>query len=485
MKYSNHSSFLDFINILLVLKSQVLRKQPRPISLERPRLRPLDVSVKRDKVAETSLKNPKNVKYSSNIDKNPQIMPKNRVKHSLSEAKIPVSRTARIVEFSKLFTKISVQNSKYLLSRISTSIKSRISGKDSKVSYEDAGSPVTQQIETKNEASVSPRSIGDIVDTLSKLRGAALKVGQMLSIQDSEQLPKEWTIILSKLQNQANYISFRPALKTIMDVDIGQKFRKKYGDGASWIKRVREPENSVNVDSPVVKSEDFGVQLQKFLFGPMSSRPSSIDGQDICLFSDFNEIPVAAASIGQVHKANLSEYFVASGAEFQSASRYKFRDVCVKIQYPGIEKSIISDLSTLKVFSGTLSRMGLLPRGLFLDKTIDVVRDEIKNELDYITEAENMDFFRENLMKHYKPWNEAQRSKFPFKIPQVVWEGCSKRVLTAEWMNGQSFGELNRQNTSQELRDWVRFLFLSKYFISNYSDWRAYHGTVFKGTISI
>src|SRR4051812_4494857 len=76
------------------------------------------------------------------------------------------------------------------------------------------------------------------------------------------------------------------------------------------------------------------------------------------LFESFEDVPIAAASIGQVHKAVL---------------RSTGKPVAVKVQYPGVAKSIDSDLNNLSIL---LTASRLLPRGMFLDKTIANARTE-------------------------------------------------------------------------------------------------------------
>ena len=79
-------------------------------------------------------------------------------------------------------------------------------------------------------------------------------------------------------------------------------------------------------------------------------------------FISFDRIPFAAASIGQVHHAVLSPNQSPSGSE-------DGQRVAVKIQFPNIANSIASDLGYVKMI---LTAGSLLPRGLFLDRTIQV-----------------------------------------------------------------------------------------------------------------
>ena len=80
-------------------------------------------------------------------------------------------------------------------------------------------------------------------------------------------------------------------------------------------------------------------------------------------FTSFDRIPFAAASIGQVHRAVLSAAVSPTGKE---------EPVAVKIQFPNIVNSIESDLGYIKLL---LTASKVLPKGLFLDKTISVCLD--------------------------------------------------------------------------------------------------------------
>lgn len=143
------------------------------------------------------------------------------------------------------------------------------------------------------------------------------------------------------------------------------------------------------------------------------------------LFESFDEIPIAAASIGQVHKAVLKS----TG-----------QDVAVKIQYPGVSNSIDSDLNNLSIL---LTASRLLPKGLYLDKTIANARTELGWECDYIREAECQTRFRDLL----------QDDTDAFIVPKVFPEASGSEVLTAEFMQGTGVTKL--KTLSQEQRDWI------------------------------
>ena len=143
------------------------------------------------------------------------------------------------------------------------------------------------------------------------------------------------------------------------------------------------------------------------------------------LFSSFDEKPIAAASIGQVHSATLKS----------SGQR-----VAVKVQYPGVASSIDSDLSNLSIL---LTASRLLPKGLYLDKTIANARTELAWECDYIREAEMGARFRELLS------DETDI----FHVPAIIKEASGRKVLTAEFCDG--IGVTKVQTFDQEQRDWI------------------------------
>lgn len=206
-----------------------------------------------------------------------------------------------------------------------------------------------------------------MVAKLSKMRGAALKLGQMLSIQDSNMLPEPIQQVLQRVQDRADYM---PA----------------------WQR-----------DQVLVEN-----------LGP--------DWRD--LYSSFNEVPMAAASIGQVHSAVLKS----TG-----------QPVAVKIQYPGVADSIDSDLNNLSIL---LTASRLLPRGLYLDKTIANARTELGWECDYIREAEGANRFRTLLA------NDPV-----FVVPEIIAHASGKQVLTMEMLNGITVTRI--KDFTQAQRDWI------------------------------
>lgn len=147
------------------------------------------------------------------------------------------------------------------------------------------------------------------------------------------------------------------------------------------------------------------------------------------LFAQFERTPIASASIGQVHRATL---------------KTTGQRVAVKIQFPGVASSIESDLSNLSLL---LRTSALLPKGLYLQNTIAVMRRELEDECDYIREAAAGKKFAQLLAGD--PF---------FVVPHVVDEATTGKVLTTEWMDGKPLSRV--KNLSQETRDLASLLFL-------------------------
>ncbi|MFT6291471.1 MAG: putative unusual protein kinase regulating ubiquinone biosynthesis (AarF/ABC1/UbiB family) [Ilumatobacter sp.] len=133
-------------------------------------------------------------------------------------------------------------------------------------------------------------------------------------------------------------------------------------------------------------------------------------------FLDWSDLPVAAASIGQVHKAVTPDG----------------RDVAVKVQYPGVHDAIESDLDAAEVMYAMFSSMML--KGLDAKGLVDELRGRMREELDYRLEAKNVAEFEERFAGH--PW---------VRVPKLVPEFCTERLLTTEWIDGLTFNEFRAQ----------------------------------------
>ena len=215
---------------------------------------------------------------------------------------------------------------------------------------------------------LSEGNINRLVAKLSRMRGAALKLGQIMSFQDSKLLPPTINTVLQRVQDSADYMPPSQRDKVLVQ-NLGSDWREK--------------------------------------------------------FSDFEERPFAAASIGQVHKATLAS---------------NGKDVAVKVQYPGVRNSIDSDLNNLSLL---LTASKLLPKGLYLDKTIANARVELGWECDYEREANACMRFAELVS------DEPET----FTVPNVYKEASGPGVLTAEFLHGTAVTKM--KDLTQDDRNWV------------------------------
>lgn len=161
---------------------------------------------------------------------------------------------------------------------------------------------------------LTPSNALKAADQLSRMRGAAMKLGQMISLEPGEFLPLELQAIFAQLRSSAHFMP-PGQLSTSLS----------HAWGADWRRH----------------------------------------------FSHFDMTPIAAASIGQVHKGVLS-----SG-----------RRVAVKVQYPGVARSIDSDIDNVATF---LRLSGLLPAGLNIAPHLEEAKRQLREEADYLREAEEM-----------------------------------------------------------------------------------------------
>ncbi|CAJ2508082.1 Uu.00g092680.m01.CDS01 [Anthostomella pinea] len=215
----------------------------------------------------------------------------------------------------------------------------------------------------------SPGNMERLVTKLSRMRGAALKLGQMMSFQDSKMLPGPIQEVLQRVQDRADYM---PAWQRdrVLTASLGPEWRDLYGE--------------------------------------------------------FEETPMAAASIGQVHRATLKS----TGEQ-----------VAVKIQFPGVADSINSDLDNLSML---LTASKMLPKGLYLNKTIDNARTELGWECDYEREAECGRRYKELLADEPDV----------FTVPNIYSEASGRHVLTMEFMHGTGVTRA-APSLTQEQRDWI------------------------------
>ena len=126
----------------------------------------------------------------------------------------------------------------------------------------------------------------------------------------------------------------------------------------------------------------------------------------------FDETPMAAASLGQVHKARLCE----AEAELNGYS-----DVVVKVQRPHIEEVVEVDLAALRRVGGWLQRYKPVSKRADVPALVDEFALTTREEIDYVAEAQNAATFAEN-------FEDDPR----IHVPRVVWDLSTRRVLTLE-----------------------------------------------------
>lgn len=154
------------------------------------------------------------------------------------------------------------------------------------------------------------------------------------------------------------------------------------------------------------------------------------------VFAEWDEVPIAAASIGQVHRAMTKDG----------------RAVAVKVQYPDVAESVADDLSNLDLATMV---MPMLWKSLDAKAVADELRERLLEELDYEVEAANQRAFADWYRDH------------PFiHVPDVVDELSTRRVLTTDLASGVRFQEM--ETWSQAEKDLAgesiyRFVFRSLY----------------------
>ena len=164
------------------------------------------------------------------------------------------------------------------------------------------------------------------------------------------------------------------------------------------------------------------------------------------LFTEFDATPLAAASIGQVHRATLPNG----------------RDVVVKVQRPNAPKQIEADLSLLYQ-AARLAKERI--RALDFIDTNDIVDEfarSIRQELDYRMEGRHADAFHKDFAGHPH-----------VAIPRVYWTYTRSRVLTLERLDGVQLGDLDFEHWSPDQRrklaylmteTWMTMIFRNGYF---------------------
>jgi predicted unusual protein kinase regulating ubiquinone biosynthesis (AarF/ABC1/UbiB family) len=231
---------------------------------------------------------------------------------------------------------------------------------------------VTRSDEAAQQASARRQfeTAKQIVAALGTMKGAAMKLGQVMSFLDVGLVPEEhreeFQRELGKLRDNAPRVSFKQ-MKGVIEDDLEAKISE--------------------------------------------------------LFADFDEQPIAAASIGQVYRARLKQ---------------DGREVAVKVQYPGVASAVRADLQNLDMIMRLMKRM---TPSLDVKAVTAEIRDRIGEELDYELEAQN----QRSLARIFKG--------HPFiVVPEVVSELSRERVLVSEFVEGVGFEQLKGYPQAQRDR---------------------------------
>ncbi|MCK0120702.1 AarF/ABC1/UbiB kinase family protein [Loktanella sp. F6476L] len=202
---------------------------------------------------------------------------------------------------------------------------------------------------------LTPRNVGRVADELAKMRGAAMKIGQLVSMDTGDVLPPELSQIMARLRDDAHIMP--PA-------QLKKMLNAQWPDG--WLRS----------------------------------------------FTKFDVRPIAAASIGQVHRATLKDG----------------RDLAIKVQYPGVAQSIDSDVANV----GALIRIsGLLPKGFTLAPYLDEARKQLHEETDYTREGAQMMRFRDLL-----------KDDETFAVPDLQDDWSTRQILAMTYMDGAAIEDL-------------------------------------------
>ena len=235
----------------------------------------------------------------------------------------------------------------------------------SKVGIEELKTKVND-LNVKEKLETQTKQALTIVETLGRMKGAAMKVGQLLSLDSADILPNEIKAYFEPLQN----------------------------------------------------STPFHIPFEKVTEILQNEFPGQFDE-----IKNLSNKPFAAASIGQVHSAT-----------------FRGQEIAIKIQYPGIAKTIDSDLSVLKKCLNTA--LFVKRKKIQIDTLLDELSENLHREVDYYIEKENLEKYQKNL-----PENEL------WSYPTTIDDLCSRCVISFEKINAPTITEWLKTNPKQEARE--------------------------------
>ncbi|PRO67399.1 ABC1 kinase family protein [Alteromonas gracilis] len=229
---------------------------------------------------------------------------------------------------------------------------------------------------------LTPKNISNIADQLASMRGAAMKLGQLISMDAGDFLPGELAVILGRLREDADPMPKDQLIETLS---------KAWGE--KW--------------------------------------------QDDLLYFSF--APIAAASIGQVHKVITMDGTM----------------LAVKVQYPGVRKSIDSDVDNV---ASLIKLTGLVPKSLDIGPLLEDAKKQLHQEADYEREAQMLDRYRRLVQEH----NANLQLGSAFVIPKTYSPLTSDTVLAMDFIESQKLEVLEQE--SQETRNDVMTALMTLFF---------------------
>jgi predicted unusual protein kinase regulating ubiquinone biosynthesis (AarF/ABC1/UbiB family) len=216
---------------------------------------------------------------------------------------------------------------------------------------------------------LTPANAHRVADQLAKLRGAAMKLGQLVSMESGDLLPPALADILARLRSDA---------RAMPKAQVTAMLEAQWGNG--WAKK----------------------------------------------FKHFSFTPMAAASIGQVHRAQTLDG----------------RDLAIKIQYPGVRESINSDVDNV---AGLLRMSGLLPKEMDIKPLLRDAKRQLHDEADYLKEG--------NYLARY---GELLADAPEYLLPQRHADLTTHSVLAMDYVAGVAVESL--VDAAQDERDRVMTL---------------------------
>lgn len=219
--------------------------------------------------------------------------------------------------------------------------------------------------------------------------------------------------------------------KKVIKRTRGERFRLALEElGPTFIKlgQILSTRQDILPQDIIHELEKLRDAVPPFSFEEVKLRIENELGENLeSIFMYFNEEPLAAASIGQVHLAKLKD------------GQY----VVVKVQRPGIEKKIEQDMNILKDLAWFIDNHTKYGKLYDFSEMVKEFEKTLKNELDYRIEGENTEKIKDNLSKDKN-----------IVIPSIYWRYSSKRVLTIEYIKGISlnnFEALKKENIDCKL----------------------------------